>query len=1201
MNRKNIFIILATVLTFFLSNSITAQNIVTGVVTDSLNNPIPFASVYLSKTTIGVLTNNNGAYSLIVPQQGVYEMITSCLGYKLNSQIINAEGRNQTINIKLKINVIRLNEVTVKSNSKSRRKNYAQFIKAFIGETDNSLFCKIVNPEDLRLYTGFYKDSENNILKGYSAKPLIIENRALGYTINYDLIDFSYNYETGLLRFSGYNYFQPLNGTLRRNKIWERNRLATWYGSKLHFLRALFSDSLSRENFTMFEYSIDSLTNELLIVKPINENDLKLSSDKNRETLFYGKPVLINYKITHPELISENSVKMTDANIRVYANIIMTSKEYDKNIASGQSALSPKDARTSLIFSDTLNLFQNGYYYGPYSITWGGIMAIERIADMLPLDFVPDEKVIAKSDSILKKEAPVAPDFIETESTQVAEKVYLHTDRVSYTSGDDIWYKAYVIDPSTNLLSVNTNNLHVELISPDSKIVLSRTLRIEGGLGNGDFILPDSIPSGQYRIRAYTNHMRNYDDNFFFLKEITIISPFDKADGLNKSTQNIKNKIDISFFPEGGSLVENVTSTVAFKAVDALGKGCDVTVRLYSYAGGLIAEFKSLHQGMGYFNIKPLPGFSYFAIVKSADGTETRAELPRSFPTGVTIKTSVTPDFKLILTICTNEETLPSVDSHEFTISFSSHGLINRTAKVKISSLENSFILPVDSLPEGIMKVTLYNFEGLPLCEKLVYLQSNDDVRLNVTTDKEEYKPREKVTAEISLSGDTTMSGAGSFSFSAADTRFADNSSLFPTSIASWFLLESDVKGEVDEPYYYFDPSNNKRFRDLDLLLMTQGWRDFKWKYDSLTSFSSETGFTISGKLKTLIGNKPLEGAKLNIGLFGSGATKFSSLYSDSLGIFKAENIDITGRNNLFISATGRNEKPVGRIFLDSIFYTPPEIVDLKQSNQSILLNSETYSLFRQEASYRLETRRRYKLSDTIRVGEVMVTGIKTEPPEMIKVQESRRVYGTPDKELIVTPAMENFVGDVFDFISGRIPGVRLMKNYDLQRQNPDNIYFIINGQFGPALILLDGMRIDSTTFSSLLALQVSMIDRIDVLNASPLYGMSGANGVINIITRVGLRRPPEKLGPNAATVIINGYDAPRIFYSPKHDSDSKSAYLPDTRTTIFWEPNITTGKNTTTTLVYFNADNPAKISVVVEGITNEGIPVTGKASYEVK
>jgi len=1193
MNRKNFNIILAAVLTFILNNSISAQNIVTGVVTDSLNNPVPFASVYLSNTSIGSYADINGNYSLFIPQEGAYELIVSCIGYKLFTLTIYVNGGKQIINIRLQGSIFILNEVIVKAKNKDRRKNYAMFVKTFIGETLNSKSCKIINPEDLILQ----RDTENNILSGYSLNPLKIENKALGYVILYDLLDYSYDFESDFVRFSGYSHFEPLKSSPGRFETLLRRRLAVYYGSQMHFLRALFSDSLNSESFKIYDCKYDSLKKSFLLTKQLQGSNLILTDNKDFITLLHSGPLLIRYVHNHPEVISEEL--SPDKAFRYSPNVLRIYSYSDP--ASELATVKPKEYNSIITISDTLKLYSNGYYYKPYSLTWAGEMANDRIADMLPLDFVPDKKLIAKSDSILKKEAPLTPDFIETESGQVAEKVYLQTDRVTYISGDDIWFKAYVIDPSTNLLSFNTNNLHVELISPDAKIALSRTLRIEEGLGNGDFLLPDSIPSGQYRIRAYTNHMRNYDDNFFFLKEITVINPYDEANVLNKNPERINNRIDISFFPEGGSLVENVTSTVAFKAVNGLGKGCDVTVSLYSFAGELIAEFKSLHLGMGYFNIKPLPGFSYYAIVKSADGAETRAELPRSFPEGVTIKTSVTPDSKVILTICTNDATLPSVSGREFTVSISARNLINRTAKVKIYSLENRFLLPVDSLPEGIMKVTLYNFEGLPLCEKLVYLQINNDVQLNVITDKKEYEPREKVTAVISLSGDETISGKGSFSFSAADDRFTANTSQFPTSIASWFLLESDVKGNVEEPFYYFDPSNNKRFGDLDLLLMTQGWRDFRWKYDSIASFKSETGFTISGKVKTLSGNKSLGGAKLNIGLFGSGAARFLSLYSDSIGIFKVENIDITGRNNMFISATGRNERPVGRISLDSIFYTSAEIVDSKKPGQTMLLNAETYSLFRQEASYRLETKRKYKLSDTIKVGEVFVTAIKTEPPESIKVQESRRVYGIPDKELVVTPAQENFAGDVFDFISGRIPGVRLIKNYDLQRQNPENIYFIINGQFGPALILVDGMRIDSTSFFSLFALQVSMIDRIDVLNASPLYGMSGANGVINIITRMGTRRPPEKLGPNAATVVVKGYDAPRIYYSPKYDDMTEQAFVPDSRETIYWEPNIIVEKNRKSTLHYFNADNPAKISIVVEGITEEGIPVTGKIYYDVK
>ena len=178
------------ILLLLLNFNLKAQTTITGVVTDSLNKPIPFASVYLSKTTIGTSTDNKGVYLLSVPQVGVYEMITSCVGYNPYSQIISADGKRQIINIKLSVNLFLLNEVTVKSKDRNRQKNYAQFVKMFIGETVNSESCKIINPEDLHLY----RDPQNNILKGYSLKPLKIENKALGYNILYDLLDFNYNY-----------------------------------------------------------------------------------------------------------------------------------------------------------------------------------------------------------------------------------------------------------------------------------------------------------------------------------------------------------------------------------------------------------------------------------------------------------------------------------------------------------------------------------------------------------------------------------------------------------------------------------------------------------------------------------------------------------------------------------------------------------------------------------------------------------------------------------------------------------------------------------------------------------------------------------------------------------------------------------------------------------------------------------------------
>jgi hypothetical protein len=92
-----------------------------------------------------------------------------------------------------------------------------------------------------------------------------------------------------------------------------------------------------------------------------------------------------------------------------------------------------------------------------------------------------------------------------------------------------------------------------------------------------------------------------------------------------------------------------------------------------------------------------------------------------------------------------------------------------------------------------------------------------------------------------------------------------------------------------------------------------------------------------------------------------------------------------------------------------------------------------------------------------------------------------------------------------------------------------------------------------------------------------------------------------EKPSPNYIHTVVNGYDMPRIFYSPNYENKMEQTFLPDYRSTIFWEPDITIENSSKPRLQYFNAGNPAKISIVVEGVTQEGIPLSGKASYVVE
>ncbi|NMC38243.1 MAG: hypothetical protein GYA41_07970 [Bacteroidales bacterium] len=202
----------------------------------------------------------------------------------------------------------------------------------------------------------------------------------------------------------------------------------------------------------------------------------------------------------------------------------------------------------------------------------------------------------------------------------VIEKVYLHTDLDYYLPGDTLWFKAYLIDASEMMLTDHSRNLHVEIISPEAVITDSRIVRIMNGLGNGDFILSENLKTGTYYLRAYTNYMRNFGEQLFFTREIRIAGNPDSAGMESYSTQPGSNTLHLQFFPEGGSLVDEVTSVVGFKVTDGQGYGCDITGVVYSGPGDSVTTFKSNHNGMGKFTLTPQKGWEYYAVVKDSNG-----------------------------------------------------------------------------------------------------------------------------------------------------------------------------------------------------------------------------------------------------------------------------------------------------------------------------------------------------------------------------------------------------------------------------------------------------------------------------------------------------------------------------------------------------------------------------------------------------
>jgi len=678
---------------YFVANS----QIIKGTILDKeTKSPVTSAYIYFNGTSTGTQSDQNGNFELDVSKNNPNPLTISAIGYY--SATLNDYLTGKPLAVYLVPKIFELSEINIDAKSlvKKREASMKVFKNVFLGTTDNARYCDILNESDIK----FNYDSDRDTLRAFVSKPLIIKNRALAYEITYYLDKFEYKRSNRSFIFQGNLSFKEDLKSIESQKIViENKRKNAYLGSRMHFFRALWMDELESEGFTVKNnYG-----------RNLSAKDIVLQDASNKKYLRYNGSLGICY----------------------YSDVPFSHLEIQK---------------------DRIYFEKNGYF-DSFGIIWEGYIAEKKIADMLPLEYLLSEEA-GKSDGIIKRRAIPASDNIESDSVQIAEKVYLHTDRDFYNPGDDIWFKSYVVDGLTHTPSDSSGNLHVELISPDSKIIGSRIIRLDNGLGNGDFTLPDSLRSGKYRLRAYTNYMRNFGDQLFFNKNITIINSSDTTGTITEGIKYSDNTLEISFFPEGGSLVDNVSSNVAFKAVNAVGSGCDVSGEVYSAAGDLITTFSSSHLGMGTFTLKPIPGSGYYAIIRDSEGDVIKHEIPRSFSTGFVLNAQVNQRNENLITLKTNPGTLPRYLGRNLLLTISAHKKILKTLNVKIDSLFNSLILPAEELPDGIVMITLFDPDNQPLCERLIYVQNNNDINVNIETDKKVYKQRDSVSVKLSVPED---------------------------------------------------------------------------------------------------------------------------------------------------------------------------------------------------------------------------------------------------------------------------------------------------------------------------------------------------------------------------------------------------------------------------------------------------------------
>ncbi|MDF9831297.1 TonB-dependent receptor plug domain-containing protein [Parabacteroides sp. PF5-6] len=648
---------------------------------------------------------------------------------------------------------------------------------------------------------------------------------------------------------------------------------------------------------------------------------------------------------------------------------------------------------------------------------------------------------------------------------------------------------------------------------------------------------------------------------------------------------------EVTFYPEGGYLINGALTRVAFKAVNAAGLPEEITGTIYNDKGEGGTEIQTLHNGMGLFGLIAGEKDSYYLECVNSKNQKKRFDLPKGVSGVYGIQANGRGGNLFVHLVAPGDK--PVKDNLYI--------LIHQNGEVyffdSYSPKRKEMVFPWDILPQGILQVMLLDKDLNPLSERLVFSPVRDEPVLRMNADKAAYAIREKISMELDLRDEKGAPLKGNLSVAITDSRDVEIDSLH--TIASTLLLTSELKGYIEDPAYYFRSDETKAVYALDLLLMTQGWRRYdvaqalKGNY-TYPMIRPEMGMALTGTVTQIESNKPIAKGEVTLMLTDQeGGSFIDQTFTNEKGQFVFPGMEYSDSTKLFMQSLNFKGKNHVQLNMDKITYPfagaldralrqlPPETIEEDISFEE----EEDLNLILKKA----EERAKYDENmQVVNLKEIMVTALKVEkdPGPERSVYASKFTTVVDFEEKMETRNYSS-VADLFY----EIPGVQVVTDeFDNKHLIIRGVGSINSGIF--ATILVDGIPTnDPEIFKTINVHDVASVEVYKGADAA-IFGLLGGNGVVNILYKKGgnVKTLPDF---NKVSTTLLGFQRPVEFYAPKYETpQQKSSYLPDLRTTIYWKPDLLTDEDGKARLEFYSADSPTVYDVVFEGLTTDGIPV---------
>ena len=751
------------------------------------------------------------------------------------------------------------------------------------------------------------------------------------------------------------------------------------------------------------------------------------------------------------------------------------------------------------------------------------------------------------------------------------EKAYVQFDNGTYGPGQTIFFKAYLM--SGTATSHISRNFYIDWYDAAGKLISHLTAPVVYSSAAGSFTIPAQYAGDKIEAVAYTKWMLNFDSVFLFRQKLNVVG----AKPLQTAQKTGVPVTNLSFYPEGGDLVENISSLTAFKAINTAGEPVMLNGIVKNNKDELVAEFATVHNGMGSIRYTPRPGETYTAYWKDETGKDRSVTLPAAKPGGVVLsvingnqqrqfsieRSANVPDAQKKITI---------VATMNQQVVF--RALANLENKTRVAAL-----LPTDNFFSGVLLLTLFDINHKPIAERVLFVNNNEyRVEASVATDTVNLDKRGHNAYEIVLPDSTAVN----LSMAVTDAEAGADSSV---NIISRLLLSSEIKGYIKNPAYYFPGGEDaEKASQLDLVMLTNGWRRYNWdeiwagkiptpKYMPDTSY-----LTIAGKIDNLNENKIKKAQMVNLILQGKDSSRqfiFSPLKPD--GSFEENNLILFDTTKVYYQLNRTGLPGRSQVKIGNNFYQPDPKTLLPPAPPFFITDTAAITRARQLAEQQAKADELIKQSTLQEV--VVKTRVRTRLEEMDGKYANGMFTGSDAIMFdVTTDPRSQSSGTVLNYLQSTVAGLKITNSLSNDAT--------VSWRGSSTAMFIDEMPTDAERLNTISMSDVAFIK----VFRPPFMGAigGGAGGAIAVYTRKGDDQGGQYKGLDH--VLLPGYSPAKQFYHPNYAEQQQTYTATDFRKTLYWKPYIVTdGSVKKLKIRFYNNDISKSIQVVLEGMSEDG------------